>query len=573
MRTLLCLLLALIAPQIHAQGLPFLQGAVAYQAATPTFSPASYSGSSTQTVTIADSTPSSTIYYTTDGSTPTTGSTVYSTALSISTTTTVKAIATAAGYTQSAVGSGVYTISSGALVFPQIGIQAISGSQYFKTAYLSALATYPMTVMGGNFNGWPAANAANSGYSTRDAVVVALKSFTSMGGKNAVMPIILQYENATDQVGTASPCSTSPWFPELAATVVSDNWFVWQVGSSGTKAADNYFPNCWMLNYSHVVGTDSGTGLYPGAYVGLQEYNVFYAGTGAGGSAMASTHINGYYNDVLPAYWLKGSGLADPNRNGGNPSSTDPTTIEAQSTGRADIATELNSLLPGLQTAANTASLYAFSSSCGLGISTSTNNMAGKFTYNMAQFTVGTSLANGGPVNPALYCMGLSTFESNYALAETQLATGGSMMMTGAFQSTDYQGMRYSLTAVLMRNGWLFAGYGSNDVVDPGTTSTYPVYDEFWGGNLNLAGYLGAAVDAVQTAAYSNGVWCRRLQYGIACANPAGNGTQTITLPSGGPWYPLNGTQDHTANPGGAAVTTLTLAAADGRILVTTGPN
>ena len=82
------------------------------QAATPTFSPAAGTYTSAQTVTISDATAGATIYYTTDGSTPTTGSTIYSTALSVSSTTTVKAIAAAAWYTNSAVGSAAYTITS-----------------------------------------------------------------------------------------------------------------------------------------------------------------------------------------------------------------------------------------------------------------------------------------------------------------------------------------------------------------------------------------------------------------------------------------------------------------------------
>jgi hypothetical protein len=81
--------------------------------ATPTFSPNAGTYTSSKTVTISDSTPASTIYYTTNGSTPTTGSTVYTTPLIVSTTQTVKAIAAASGFTNSAVGSALYTISTG----------------------------------------------------------------------------------------------------------------------------------------------------------------------------------------------------------------------------------------------------------------------------------------------------------------------------------------------------------------------------------------------------------------------------------------------------------------------------
>lgn len=81
--------------------------------ATPTFSPAEGTYSSTQSVTISCATTGATIYYTTDGSTPTTSSTEYSSAISVSTTTTIKAIATKSGMTNSAVASATYTITSG----------------------------------------------------------------------------------------------------------------------------------------------------------------------------------------------------------------------------------------------------------------------------------------------------------------------------------------------------------------------------------------------------------------------------------------------------------------------------
>ena len=78
--------------------------------ATPTFSPAAGTYTSIQTVTISDSTSGATIYYTTDGSTPTTSSTRYSAAITVSSTETIKAIAVASGYSQSAVATATYTI-------------------------------------------------------------------------------------------------------------------------------------------------------------------------------------------------------------------------------------------------------------------------------------------------------------------------------------------------------------------------------------------------------------------------------------------------------------------------------
>jgi hypothetical protein len=81
-------------------------------AATPAFSPVSGTTfSTTLSVSMTDTTPGATIYYTTDGSAPTSGSTAYTIAFTISATTTVRAIAVASGYTQSAQGSATYTYS------------------------------------------------------------------------------------------------------------------------------------------------------------------------------------------------------------------------------------------------------------------------------------------------------------------------------------------------------------------------------------------------------------------------------------------------------------------------------
>ncbi|HTQ30594.1 MAG TPA: chitobiase/beta-hexosaminidase C-terminal domain-containing protein, partial [Opitutaceae bacterium] len=80
----------------------------------PSFSPASGTYGSAQNVTLTTSTSGASIRYTTDGSTPSeTAGTLYSSAVNISATATLKAIAFKSGMTDSAVTSATYTISTG----------------------------------------------------------------------------------------------------------------------------------------------------------------------------------------------------------------------------------------------------------------------------------------------------------------------------------------------------------------------------------------------------------------------------------------------------------------------------
>ena len=81
-------------------------------AATPAFTPAPGAYSSTQSVTISDGTAGASIYYTTDGTTPTAGSTLYAGAITVDSTETIKAIAVAGGFSNSAVGTATYTITT-----------------------------------------------------------------------------------------------------------------------------------------------------------------------------------------------------------------------------------------------------------------------------------------------------------------------------------------------------------------------------------------------------------------------------------------------------------------------------
>jgi hypothetical protein len=78
--------------------------------ATPTCSPAAGTYPPPVSVTLADATPGAVIYYTTNGTTPTTSSTKYTAAIPVTASGTVKAIADAAGFPNSAVVSCAYIV-------------------------------------------------------------------------------------------------------------------------------------------------------------------------------------------------------------------------------------------------------------------------------------------------------------------------------------------------------------------------------------------------------------------------------------------------------------------------------
>jgi hypothetical protein len=114
-------------------------------APSPSFSVAGGTYSTTQTVSLSDSTSGSSIYYTTDGTTPTIGSTQYTGPILVASTETVEAIAIADGYTASAVASATYTI-------PQSFTLAINPASVSVQAGQSGTSTITVQDEGG-FNG------------------------------------------------------------------------------------------------------------------------------------------------------------------------------------------------------------------------------------------------------------------------------------------------------------------------------------------------------------------------------------------------------------------------------------
>ena len=124
-------------------------------AATPTFSPGAGTYSSAQSVTLSDATSGATIYYTTDGTTPTTSSIQYAGPLTVSSTETLQAMAIATGDTNSGVASAAYTInvpvvatptfSPGAGTYSSAQSVTLSDATSGTTIYYTSNGTTPTT--------------------------------------------------------------------------------------------------------------------------------------------------------------------------------------------------------------------------------------------------------------------------------------------------------------------------------------------------------------------------------------------------------------------------------------------
>jgi hypothetical protein len=115
--------------------------------ARPVFSPPAGSYTTPQSVTLSDVSRGTTFYYTTDGSMPTTSSTLYMGSITVSANETINAIAVSNGATDSPVTSAAYTIEP----LPAPTFSVASGTYPSTTVTLSATsgATIYCTIDGG----------------------------------------------------------------------------------------------------------------------------------------------------------------------------------------------------------------------------------------------------------------------------------------------------------------------------------------------------------------------------------------------------------------------------------------
>ena len=259
---------------------------------TPTFSPVSGSYGAPQTVTISDTDTSATITYTTDGSTPVPGShgTVYTGPITVSSTQTVKAVASITGYTNSLVGSATYTIVP--LLLSNAGVAVSAGSTIVNTGNTvlngdldlspgSVVSGFPPGIVTGTqhiddatavqsqldltttYTQAASAAGAVTIATALDAVTLNAGVYTSAAGTFALSGGTLTLD------GQGNP--NAVWIFQMATTLITSggstilltngasaaNVF-WQVGSSATIGATNNFVGT-ILAAASITVTGNGT--------------------------------------------------------------------------------------------------------------------------------------------------------------------------------------------------------------------------------------------------------------------------------------------------------------------------
>jgi hypothetical protein len=513
-------------------------------AAAPTFSPSAGTYGGAQSVTLASATPGAVIHYTTDGSTPTGSSTVYSSPITVSATTQVRAIASAGGFLNSTVASATYTISaSAALGFPVTGYWNAQ-PQTSNNAYLQGLAhNYNFNI----FVGWIFSPTIPSNMQYVKAQATAAGNYC----KTLVYQIDNEWWPSTSAVGFFD-------YAMLAALNLSPYWWLvsnypgtTQVASQDglPKVATNTTSASPVVNVASmgsIVGPGNVNCPQMLAWLFYQEYVL--GNSKALNSSNPVYPANPYLDGVLQdnqetSPSVSGCWLNTAVNYVCNFSTQNPSVMPAQATGFSQRVAKMRSLYsttPGGTPFLNGGNCggFPFGSAAvypaavhGLYDIAMAENPFGLFEYYggsvyttmLAAFVAYEVLLNQAPGN---YCVILTESPSSVGTTQTPFTSS----LQSAWLASDWQAIRYQLgNAMLMRWSWW---------IGPAAGQVWQ-FDEVLGGTtynkLNWAGQpVGARSLTPWLAQGPYGLYLANFDNCVWIINPKGNGAQTFNMPFSG---------------------------------------
>jgi hypothetical protein len=172
-----------------------------------------------QSVTISDATAGATIYYTTNGVTPTTSSAIYTTAIAVSSTETLQAIATASGYSTSSVAPATYTINLSTTAFT-IGGTAVTVAPGASTGNASTNTVTPSGGFTGNVGLTAVITSSPAGAKDLPSLSFGSTSPVSITSASAGTATLTVYTTAPATALLSYPAHPgTPWYLASGATL------------------------------------------------------------------------------------------------------------------------------------------------------------------------------------------------------------------------------------------------------------------------------------------------------------------------------------------------------------------
>lgn len=382
-------------------------------AATPTFSPVAGTYTSVQTVTISDATSGSTIYYTTNNTTPTTGSTVYTVPIAVSSSETIQAIATASGYSTSAVGSAAYILN---LPVFTLFASPSSGVVYNQTVTLTATTSQTVTL-----GEW---------WITEDGLNCATNGVVCGGHPNGIgggFTTVTQPLTAGTHIFYAYYSATAPANNTLPSTGIGQTTLV--VGKATptiTWAAPAAITQGTPLSSTQLDATASVAGTF--AYTpasgtvlgaGQQTLSVTFTPTDTTDYTTATASVTLTVNPAVPGIMLSTTGLSFSAQNTGSTSTAQTVTLTSSGSGALSI------------TSIAATGDFAETNNCGSSVAAAaTCTISVTFTPTAGGTRTGavniTDNASGSPQSVSLTGIGSTVTEAPSSTSLTISAAGGS---------------------------------------------------------------------------------------------------------------------------------------------------
>ena len=246
------------------------------QVVTPTFSPGPGTYYAPQTVSLSTTTAGASVYYTTNGTTPTTSSTLYTGPINVSSTTTIEAIASL-GATNSSVATGTYTVSiAGAGVYDDRDARVSYSGTWYQNNYSSLYASTQ------TYSNAPGSSVSFAFTGTTVSYVYGMAS--NLGYANVYIDGTLVSTNLDEYSAPTGSTENSVWQKLVTYTGLSSGTHTIKVVVTGSKnpgATDSY-----ITVDAFIVGTSRNdndpavayTGAWtPGTVTGLWQTDEHYS--------------------------------------------------------------------------------------------------------------------------------------------------------------------------------------------------------------------------------------------------------------------------------------------------------